>query len=251
MVANVKTQVSPPSPFVVGGKNVSMPVLLRDGTAISAVFVVPTAEVRRIIAAPRLPVPDLIFGRTLLSIACVEYKDCDLGVYNEVGITFMVQKPGTRVFPILGMTAGFLRKQVGAYVHRMPISLRFACDAGREIWGLPKTVEDITFSESETTRTCTLVMDGVEVMKMTATKGGSRRFANASLDALTCQSGVVRRIPFVSAGEGVGFRLGGGTISLGQHPVADELRALGLPKRPLMTTFIQKMQAQFDAPEIL
>lgn len=251
MVANVKTQAPPANSFVVGGKNVPMPVLLRDGTAISAVFVVPTAQARRVIAAPRLPVPDLFFGRTLLSIACVEYKDCDLGIYNEVGITFMVQKPGTRVFPVFGMTAGFLRKQVGAYVHRMPITLKFACDAGREIWGLPKTVEEITFSEAASTRTCTLVMDGAEVMQMTVAKGGSRRFANASLDALTCQAGVVRRIPFVSAGEGVGFRLGGGSIRLGNHPVADELRTLGLPKRPLMTTWIQKMQAQFDAPEIL
>jgi hypothetical protein len=35
------------------------------------------------------------------------------------------------------------------------------------------------------------------------------------------------------------------------HPVADELRSLGLPKRSLMTTSVALMSATFGAPELV
>jgi hypothetical protein len=52
-------------------------------------------------------------------------------------------------------------------------------------------------------------------------------------------------------GEDVATRLGGASITLGAHPIADELRTLGLPKPPLMSTWIGKMRATFAVPEQL
>ena len=40
-------------------------------------------------------------------------------------------------------------------------------------------------------------------------------------------------------------------ITLGDHPIADDLRSLGLPRKPLMTTWIGKMVMRFDPPEKL
>ncbi|MGH2758054.1 MAG: hypothetical protein ACRDKJ_00655 [Actinomycetota bacterium] len=42
-------------------------------------------------------------------------------------------------------------------------------------------------------------------------------------------------------------RLGGAKLELGPHPIADELRTLGLPKRALMTSTLRRMQAEFGA----
>ena len=35
------------------------------------------------------------------------------------------------------------------------------------------------------------------------------------------------------------------------EPIADDLRSLGLPRRPLMTTWIARMVMRFDPPEKL
>jgi hypothetical protein len=51
------------------------------------------------------------------------------------------------------------------------------------------------------------------------------------------------------SGEGVGFRFGGARLELGTHPIAEELRSLGLPKRPLFSTTIARMSGKFFAPE--
>jgi hypothetical protein len=50
------------------------------------------------------------------------------------------------------------------------------------------------------------------------------------------------------SGERVGFRRGGARIELGDHPIAHELRSLGLPKKPLFSTAIGRMRGRFEAP---
>ena len=47
------------------------------------------------------------------------------------------------------------------------------------------------------------------------------------------------------------MRLGGAELSLGSGPIADQLRSLGLPRRALMTTWMERMRARFDPPEKL
>jgi hypothetical protein len=51
------------------------------------------------------------------------------------------------------------------------------------------------------------------------------------------------------SGEQIGARMGGVTIELGTHPMADELRSLGLPKKALFSTYIGHMRATFGAAE--
>ena len=53
------------------------------------------------------------------------------------------------------------------------------------------------------------------------------------------------------SGAGVGARLGGGRVELGTHPLAHELRTLGLPKKALFSTFVARMTGAFYAAEAL
>ena len=45
--------------------------------------------------------------------------------------------------------------------------------------------------------------------------------------------------------------MSGGRVELGDHPYADQLRSLGLPKRPLVCTWMENMHGRFEAPEKL
>ena len=48
-----------------------------------------------------------------------------------------------------------------------------------------------------------------------------------------------------------GYTLRGAAITLGDHPLADELRSLGLPKRPLLATWNGHLAFSMTAPEKL
>jgi hypothetical protein len=235
--------------YTVQGRTVVLPVVVRDALSISAVYVVPAGAVRRLLPTPALHVPELFPGLALCVLAAVEYRDNDLGRYNEVAVNFFVTHGGRRPLPFFGLLAGFRRRAIGAYVHRLPVTTSFSRDAGRDIWGFPKTVEEITFEDEAGWRTCTLTSGGAHVLTLSVVRGGRRRFDDLAQDAYAWRDGVLFKTPSVMGAEGVGTRLGGARLTLGAHPFADELRSLGLPKRALMSSSFERMRATFGAPQ--
>jgi len=238
--------VADPEVYTIQGRTVRLPVAVRDASSAFASFVVPTAAMRRLLPPGLQPV-ELFPGRSLCSIAAIEYRDNDLGQYNEVAIAFAVGDGQRKPLPLID----FLRNRVAAYIHRLPVTEAFTCEAGSTIWGFPKTIERITFEDAAGTRSAHLSVGGQHVLTFTVQRRGRRRFAETPLSAFSYRDGVLRRTPFTSSGEGVGYRLGGATLQLGTHAMADELRSLGLPKRALMSGWVERMQMRFGPPTVI
>ena len=94
-------------------------------------------------------------------------------------------------------------------------------------------------------------MDGAHVLSLELPRGGARTIPDSQMTTYSLIDGVPHRTAFSSGGHGVGFHLGGATLTLGSHPIADELRSLGLPKRALMTMWMEHMHGRFDRAEPL
>jgi hypothetical protein len=141
--------------------------------------------------------------------------------------------------------------KLGTYIWKLPVNQSFTCDAGRTIWGFPKSVETIDLHyESDRVR-CRLEMDGQHVLTLSLPRGGSRVLPASETATYTLIEGVAHRTRFSQGGSGMGVRLGGARLELGPHPIADALRSLGLPGPALMTIWTEHMQGRFDAPEKL
>ncbi len=242
---------SPPV-YVIQGQKVSLPVIVRDASSGVATYWVDAAAARRLLPGPELDVVELWPGRTLLSIAVIDYKDNDLGNYNEVSITLYVRERTARTgIPYLGTLIDYLRGRISTYICHLPVNQSFTCEAGRTIWGFPKTVEEIDLSYEPSRVRCKLVADGQHVLTLSLPRGGGRDLPESQLATYSYIEGAPHKTSFSQRGEGVGFKLGGAEIELGEHPMAAELRGLGLPKRALMTIWIEKMQGRFGAAEKL
>jgi hypothetical protein len=94
-------------------------------------------------------------------------------------------------------------------------------------------------------------LDGRHAFSLTVRAGGSLRLQTPPLPTYTYQDGVLRRTTWVTRGEGLGGRVGGARLVLGDHPVADELRELGLPRRALMTGSVERVTATFGPAEVI
>jgi hypothetical protein len=241
----------PARTVVVQGRTIALPVVVRDAVAVTAMFLVPTAVARRLIPHPALHPLEPWPGRAILVLAGVEYRDNDLGRYNEVAVSFLVQPGGARPRPLLGLLTAMRRREAAAYIHRLPVTTAFSRDAGRDIWGFPKTVDRIEFQDAGGRRTGSLIVDGEHVLTLSVTRSGRGTMPDMPQDAVTVRDGVVWRTPSTMGGTGTGFRLGGARVILGRHPIAAELRALGLPKRALCSSSMEHMHATFGAPERL
>jgi hypothetical protein len=246
---NALPAVSAAAPsFVIQGREVRLPVVVRDAASGAATYAVAAAAARRLIPGTELEPVEIWPGRALCSLAVISYRDNDLGDYNEVSIAFFVRERGaTRGLPYAGTIADFLRGRVATYIRHLPVDQSFTCDAGRTIWGFPKTVQRIDFLPGEGRARCALHMDGQPVLTLSVPRGGRRRLPDSVMTTYSFIDGVAHKTAFTSGGEGVGFHLGGAELSLGTHPIADELRSLGLPKRALMTMWMEHMHGSFDA----
>jgi hypothetical protein len=211
----------------------------------------PTAPAE--LVPPEFEVAEIAPGRTVMSLAVIDYRDNDLGDYNEVSITFFVRPKGApKGVPYLGTIVDFFRQRLGTYIYKLPVNQAFTCEAGCTIWGFPKTVEQIDIEYADDTARCRLAMDGQPVLDITLPRGGEGTMPERPMVTYTLINGVAHRTASTMGGRGFGaFGGGRARLELGSHPVARDLRSLGLPKKPLMCAWTEHMSARFEAAEKL
>ena len=239
-----------PGDYVIQGRSVTMPCIVRDACSATATWLVSSRAAQALLPGPELEIAEVLPGRGLLSIACIDYRDNDLGDYNEVSIAFFVRRRGDRKgVPYLGAAVDMMRGLLPTHIIHLPVNQSFTCEAGRTIWGFPKTVDEIDFDTSGDRARCIWNKDGQNVLKISLPTGGNRELPEQTFCAYSYIDGALHRNPFVSSAEDLGIRMRGAEIELGAHPVADELRSLGLPKPALMSMWLGKIKGRFEAAE--
>lgn len=230
--------------YEIAGRTVTMPCVVRDASAGTAMFDVDIAAARARVPHPFEPI-ETAPGRCQVAIAVIDYRDNDLGDYHEVGVTFFVTPTGGP-----GDAAD---REAGTFITRLPVDQSFTCEAGRTIWGFPKTVEDIALDYADDSVTCTLRMDGRLALRLTLPRGGADEMPPLPLVTYSLVEGVPHRTAFTQGGAGSQVLAGGEgvVLELGDHPVGRELAALGLPAAAQMSTWTEHMQGRFEAPEPL
>ncbi len=224
--------------YDIDGTTVTMPVQVRDASAGTVLFEVDAAAAQALLP-PAFEVAETAPGRANLAIALVDYRDNDLGAYLEVGLILFVR-------PRAG-------GEDGNFIVHLPVDQPFTCEAGRRIWGFPKTVQSIERVDGDGTTTWTLDMDGERVLQVAMPRGGADEAPPMPMTSYTLLDGVPTATAFSQWGSGSGLVLGGEgvTVEMGTHPIAKELTSLGLPSEPVLSTWTERMQATFETPRAL
>ena len=233
--------------YAIHGREVRLPVEVRDASTTVAFYVVAAAAAQRLVAPTGLRVATILPGRTLCTIGAVDYYDNDLGTYHEVAITFFVRERGARTLPFFGTLLGLIRGTLATYVHHLPVDAEFTCEAGQTIWGFPKFMSEIAIIHGRGRQTAVLTVGGQHVLTQSVRTGGSRTMPERDQVSYALRDGALYRTRARMRGTGMGVRMGGAKLELGDHPIADELRTLGLPKGALASSTIAHMSATFYA----
>jgi hypothetical protein len=240
-----------PTTYRVLDRDVTLPLEVRDATAAVAYYLVSASAVQRLIDSSGLRIASVLPGKTLCTIGTMDYRDGDLGPYHEIAVSFFVRERDQWSLPLIGTAVDFARNRLGAYIHRLPVDGEFTREAGVSIWGFPKFMSEIDILSDGEQETASLRVDGQHVLTQRMRHAGIRSFPERRQISYALRDGVTYRTPSVMRGERIGARFRGASIELGEHPLADELRSIGLPQRALFSTYIGKMSATFDAAEPL
>ena len=216
------------------GRRLGFPVRIRDASVACATYLVRTRRARELVAGTGLDLVS-VAGRTPLFLVLVDYRSNDLGDYDEVGVAFLARHRG----------------RTGPYIHQLPVTQTFTMEAGRALWGLPKWLARAELSFRGSDATCHLTDDADRHVLTTALRTLPFRLpvtVPGRLTALAPRDGTVLASGIRMSARGVRLGPGGGTVVLGSgHPMADELRALGLPRRPLATVIVDNVAFDMDA----
>jgi len=246
-------------PWQVRGRTIGLPVEVRRAAQWGVQYLVPAAAAQRIVDPTGLEVTGPLPGRALMALAVCRYDDTDLDSYHEVAVSFVVRPHDAPADPsALDRVREFGSGAIGAYIHRLPVDQEFTCAAGRDIWGYPKWMTTIDIDEPEpgdrrsgSGTTVRLVDGGTHVLTLTLAGGGPVKLPSQAPPSYSFRDGILRRTTWEMSADGVAGRPGGATLVLGDHPMADELRSLGLPKRALFSSSAAHMRATFGAAEVV
>lgn len=240
--------VEPMSTHTVLGKEVQMPVRIRLAHAFMATYSVPAAAAQRLLEYSGLEILRLPGGRAMCTLVFVDYADGDLGPYNEFGVSFMVRHHTASSASTLGDLRALSTGGAGVFIHRLPVDGEFTLAAGRGIWGFPKEIADFDARHEGSVRRAVLHQKGQLIVDLTVRPGLAvpQRRKGSSFDAYSHIDGVTRCTQWQMEPSGMRARPGGAELSLGEHAWADELRSLGLPKRALMASAVDRLAMTFQ-----
>jgi len=126
---------------------VELPIPYYDTSNVLAYSLCDTKRVERALQSTGLKPAFSIANRTVIAISFDEYRKTTVGSYNEVGVAIPVMQGGTKA-PFRGINelySDIKNRELGFYVLSLPVTTELANAAGRELWGYPKFVTEISF----------------------------------------------------------------------------------------------------------
>jgi hypothetical protein len=214
------------SPMHWQGFDVHVPLFYRDIEIMSMTLMAPMEALRAALPSSRLYPYRLTPWHGVVSITTYSYKDCDIGPYNEVGVSIPVtlDKPAP-------LFTGILRRPPAiskGFITQLPVTTEIARKMGFDLAGYPKYLAEIQFENEGDWLTCTWKNDGRLVMSMRGRKRSGQTVPRSLFHPMTYRDGYLLRSELVmSACEaGISTRGTDVSITLGDHSIADELRAL-------------------------
>lgn len=237
------------------GDPVKLPIFYYDGEAMTGVFPAKLSRLRKYLPDKRLQPARLAPGIGVVTISCFEYRESDVGTYNELAIGIALNYPNHRAnLPGRSLLGGVIRGQMDGYVWHLPVTTELAWKAGRELWNYPKIVAPIDFSQDDSTRTCKLSDEGEHILTMRADRLKSTRAENLQLFTHVYQDGQPQRGEFrlrmLNSGQSI--KPGAAELELGsKHPWALELREVLLSTKSIASSYSPSMEGILFGPETI
>jgi len=233
------------------------PMFFRDFHMMGGVFTADLDGLRRLLPrgwVGRRPLR-LPGRRGLLAIHCMEYRDTDIGPYNEISISVPVKRGWLPALSVLQLARSVGMREYHAFVAELPVTTETALHGGLDFFNYPKYLADITFRETAAHRVATLrdketldVIVELEGRKVPAPR--SKHPDTMTLYTYPEIDGRAHRVKLLvnQLERGGAYLRRGASLRFGPHPKAERLRELRLG-RQVQYLYAPRCEAVLFEPE--
>lgn len=213
---------------------VELPVFCYDGSAVAAFFTCDYEKAAQKLESTGLYAIEFSKGKALATLGLFEYRESTLEPYNE-GFLMIAVSPQPNMSFLAQSFQFFMKakyRKLGFFTLDLPITEELPLVAGREIWGVPKFLADISlnFSNDSFSGDVLLKGTGKKILSLESSfnKGIPFRFLDSMVYS-NYQDSIIKIISNFNCSVRITkdkeARLKVGSID---HPMAHNLRDLGL-----------------------
>jgi hypothetical protein len=222
------------------GGTVEVPVRYQQVFAVGGIFTAPVLPLQKLLPTSKLVPAEIIPGKGLLAVMAFDYRESSIGPYREVGIAVPARyrpRMNPPLFPALRMSASLSYE---AYIWKLPVTTEIALRAGIDVWGYPKFMGEIEFTEDDEQVSCRLSEEGRHILTLTVRKFPTRLKTYFDLNTWTVKDDelLFTCIKGISSSLGRTFTPGRARLELGEdHPVSRTIREIA-PGRSVHALYI-------------
>ncbi len=243
------------SEVTIAGQPAKVPIFYYDGTATQAVFAARLGALRRLMPDPRYCPARLAPGIGAVAITCFEYRDTDIGPYNELAISVILNEPWFLPnLPGMALVRGLRRRQLHAWVHHLPVTTEIARAGGVDFYSYPKFIAGIDFERGAARRVCRLSEGAEHILTLSGKLLDTPRSEQFQLFSHLWMDRQPQSSEFKISASAMGVTMSpaAATLELGErHPIARELAELIAWRRPLQYQYLARFEGILYGPEHL
>ncbi len=218
-----------------------VPMFFQNIMQLTIGILAPIERMNAILPSRRLKPYRITPWHGALLITAFQYRESDIGPYNEVSIGIPVTLD--KETPIF---TGILRRMpepMMIYCYYLPVTTEIAREVGAEFAGYPKFVAGIEFVEEGHWITCELKADNQHILTLRGRKLKLKRVPRFRVNSITYRRGYILRSEFVVSERDMGYSKRGEDVKLdlGEHQIAEDLRAMKIGR---VSSYVYCPQAQ-------
>ncbi len=237
----------------IGGQPGKIPTFYYDGASMTAMFPARYRKLRELMPDRRYVPARLAPGLGVLAITCFEYRDTDIGPYNELAIAIPLNEPYFRAnLPGRALIEAVRMGQQHALIRHLPVTTNVALRGGVDFFSFPKFIAQIDYTETEGERRCRMAEGEEHILTFRGKQIGAPRGQQTDFFCHLWMDGQPQTAQFKVNQPQVGstWRRDAAVLELAErHPVAVELRELLVSLKPLEYEYNPRLEGILFGPE--
>ena len=221
------------------GFRFKIPFRYSDYSLMGAAFPVPVNNVKRVLPSTKLRPVEVTPGTTTIALIATENRVIDsMSPYNEFDV----------MVPVVYETGDNGQELPGIYCIYLPVTTEEAIIGGVEIYGYPKFLADVDFEDSGEMRRCWVRAAGKEILTLEVRKSPTELESYDTYTYSVKEGQLLRTLLRVQGQNSTNYVSGGASFTLGNHPIAAEIKALGIENTSVMHRYAPQLKMLLHLP---
>ncbi len=179
-------------------------------------------------------------GKALIGVGVLNYIETSIGSYGEVAVVIPVVC-GKKTSAFTGLIPALMDSWYpgfGLLVMHLPVNGLLARDGGRQGWGYTKFIADMHFIINSDYFECQMHEEGRHILDIRVLKKGILAKETRPVTTYSVlDNNLIKTIMPQRGIKRTTIQTKGSFLSLGNRPVAESVKALGISSRPFMSAY--------------